>query len=120
MQDAITRNALKIKCKPEVLEGFWIRNAMEDSNVALATDMGVHPTAASRDKPRIIKLASKMVARYGVPSFAVETRAGEEVLVMSSDGTQLTISKKEAQILLPILNALRESNKNAPVAAEAI
>ncbi|SUB82002.1 Uncharacterised protein [Pragia fontium] len=119
MQDAITRNAVPIKCKPEVLEGFYIRSAMQDSNVELAKYMGIHPSGASRGKQSSIKMASYMVARYGVPSFAVETRAGEEVLVMSSDGTQLTISKKEAQILLPLLNALRESQEKAPVAPEA-
>lgn len=107
MQDAITRNSIEVTCKPEVLQSFWTMCAIQDTNIELAKAMGIHPSGASRSKQTAIKKASQMVTRYGIPTYAVETRAGEEVLVMSSDGTQLTISKKEAQILLPLLNALR-------------
>lgn len=57
----------RLNIRPEVLEGFFIREAMRIGNGNLAKDMGIHPTSCSRDKPRIFKLAVQMVCLLGLP-----------------------------------------------------
>ncbi|HID4130797.1 TPA: hypothetical protein ACXE8V_001098 [Pluralibacter gergoviae] len=57
----------RLNIRPEVLEGFFIREAMRIGNGKLAKEMGIHPTSCSRDKPRIFKLAVQMVCLLGLP-----------------------------------------------------
>jgi predicted DNA-binding protein (UPF0251 family) len=98
MQRAITCNTSVI-CKPEVLEGFWLKSVLEFGNKPLAKQMGIHPTALSRDKARIAKLASQMVHQLGLPAGSVEVPGCEQNVV---------ITGAEAKALLLMLEHIRE------------
>ena len=98
METAITCNTL-ITCKPEVLEGYWLKTVLEFGNNALAKLMGIHPTALSRDKARIAKLASKMIVELGLPTGCIAAPGCEQNVVITGD---------EAKRLLSMLELIRE------------
>ncbi|KOQ95790.1 hypothetical protein [Pluralibacter gergoviae] len=77
----------RLNIRPEVLEGFFIREAMRIGNGNLAKDMGIHPTSCSRDKPRILKLAVRMICRLGLPpgSYSPPDSDVEEVMMLTRD-----------------------------------
>ncbi|MDU4001408.1 hypothetical protein [Pluralibacter gergoviae] len=77
----------RLNVRPEVLEGFFIREAMKIGNNRLAMDMGIHPTSCSRDKPRIFKLAVQMICRLGLPpgSYSPPDSNVEDVMILTKD-----------------------------------
>lgn len=77
----------RLNIRPEVLEGFFIREAMKIGNNQLAKDMGIHPTACSRDKPRIFKLAVQMICRLGLPPGCYSPLGSnqEDVMLLTRD-----------------------------------
>ncbi|WP_145585569.1 hypothetical protein [Yersinia rochesterensis] len=97
MENAIACNT-SITCKPEVLEGYWLKTVLEFGNNSLAKLMGIHPTALSRDKARIAKLASQMVHQLGLPKGSVAVEGCEQNIVITGE---------EAKKLLSILEHIR-------------
>ncbi|HDL7803228.1 TPA: hypothetical protein PXP38_001810 [Yersinia enterocolitica] len=95
MERAITRNSLSITCKPEVLEGYWLKTALEFGNNAMAKLMGIHPTALSRDKARIAKLASQMVHILGMPNDSVAPEGCEQNIVITGEEAKKLLSMLE-------------------------
>lgn len=77
----------RLNIRPEVLEGFFIREAMKIGNNQLAMDMGIHPTSCSRDKPRVFKLAVRMICRLGLPpgSYSPPDSEVEEMMMLTRD-----------------------------------
>ena len=86
MENAKTINTRQ-NIRPEVLEGYFIREAMKMGNNNLAKEMGIHPTACSRDKPRIFKLAVQMVCTLGLPPgiCAPPDKDVEEVMTLTRE-----------------------------------
>ncbi|WP_340618254.1 hypothetical protein [Xenorhabdus entomophaga] len=106
MEVAKTRNT-RVTCKPQVLETFWFKSAVETGNSPLAREMGIHPTGLSREKARIVKLASRMVVELGLPEGSVAAPGCEANIVLTG---------VEASKLLSMLDELRYPKRKTPVA----
>ncbi len=75
-------------------------------------EMGVHPTAMSRDKVRILKMATRLLVKFGLPDGAVEsTECVPTVVIQGEEATEA------AKALLSMLEFLREPKEKAPSAA---
>ncbi|MBS9442464.1 hypothetical protein [Photorhabdus heterorhabditis] len=96
----------QITCKPELLESYWLKTALEYGNNQLAKEMGIHPSGLSRDKNRIAKLASLMVVKLGLPEGSVAAPGCDANIVLTG---------VEASKLLSILEHIREPKEKAPV-----
>ncbi|AKJ41779.1 hypothetical protein [Pragia fontium] len=110
MQDAMTRNSIKVTCKPEVLVSFWLRSIMQETNKLAAKKLGVHETTLSRDKIRFLNMAGQVVSTYGIPEGFVELRGVEQNVVITGD---------EAKALLSMLEHIREPKNKTSAATEA-
>ncbi|MDE9537126.1 hypothetical protein [Xenorhabdus bovienii] len=97
MEVAKTRNT-RVTCKSQELETFWFKSAAETGNSPLARDMGIHPTGLSREKSRIVKLASRLVVQLGLPEGSVAAPGCEANIVLTGI---------EASKLLSALDNLR-------------
>ncbi|CDG90105.1 hypothetical protein [Xenorhabdus bovienii] len=96
MEVAKTRNT-RVTCKPQELETFWFKSAAETGNSPLARDMGIHPTGLSREKSRIVKLASRLVAKYGIPEWAIEMPDHKQMVVIEGEHAERLIQALECK-----------------------
>lgn len=99
MEIAIARK-LEVTTKPEILEGYWHKEILGLGSANLAKEMGVHPTGLSRDKIRIVKMASRMVCELGLPEGCVAAHGCEE---------PLTLTPEEVRTLKAIADAIKNS-----------
>ncbi|MDC9598878.1 hypothetical protein [Xenorhabdus anantnagensis] len=104
MEVAKTRNT-RVTCSAQSLEAFWFKSAAETGNGPLAREMGIHPTGLSREKSRIVKLASRMVVELGLPEGSVAAPGCEANIVLTGI---------EASKLLSALDNLRYPKRKTP------
>lgn len=97
MNLATARN-VSVTAKPTELESFWHGAILGLGNANLAREMGVHPTALSRDKARIVRMASRMVHELGLP---------DGCIAHPDCGPSVTITGDEAKKLLSMLSEIR-------------
>ncbi|NHB89707.1 hypothetical protein [Photorhabdus tasmaniensis] len=86
---------IKITCKPEALESFWLHCILETGNNEFAQLMGIHPSTSSRDKSRIAKLASQLIAKYGLPAWAYQIPDHKPVVVIEGEHAEMLIKALE-------------------------
>lgn len=86
---------INITCKPEILESYFFKRMLDEGNNSFASEMGIHPTASSRDKNRIFKLACKAIARYGLPTEAVSMPENSRSVVIEGDYAERLIQALE-------------------------
>ncbi|CDH06836.1 conserved hypothetical protein [Xenorhabdus bovienii str. oregonense] len=96
MEVAKTRNT-RVTCKAQALESFYLKSALEDGNDSLAHELGVHPTSLSRERNRIAKLASRLVARYGIPEWAIEIPDHKQMVVIEGEHAERLIQALECK-----------------------
>lgn len=88
---------INITCKAEVLESYFFKRMLDEGNNTFASEMGIHPTASSRDKNRIFKLACKAIARYGLPEQAVSMPENTRSVVIEGDYAERLIQAIEGK-----------------------
>lgn len=88
---------IKITCKPEILETYFFKRMLDEGNNAFASEMGIHPTASSREKNRIFKLACKAIAHYGLPEEAVSIPENSRSVVIEGDYAERVIQALEGK-----------------------
>ncbi|MBW3118879.1 hypothetical protein [Providencia rettgeri] len=88
---------INITCKPEILESYFFKRMLDEGNNSFASEMGIHPTASSRDKNRIFKLACKAIARYGLPTEAVSMPEKSRSVVIEGDYAERLIQVLEGK-----------------------
>ncbi|MDC9591602.1 hypothetical protein PSI23_20540 [Xenorhabdus sp. XENO-10] len=108
MEVAKTRNT-RVTCKAQALETFWFKSAAETGNSPLAKEMGIHPTGLSREKSRIVKLASRMVVELGLPEGAAELSESDNKPVVVIEG-------EHAERLIQALERKGKIKRKTPVA----
>lgn len=99
MQDATTRNSVRVTCSPQYLESFYHRELLLTGNKASACRLGLHPTTLSRDKIRFVKTAVDLVHEFGLPEGCVAAPGCEQSVVLTGE---------EARQLLSLLEHIRE------------
>ncbi|TNH43779.1 hypothetical protein [Photorhabdus luminescens] len=87
--------SIKITCKPESLESFWLQCILKTGNNEFAQSIGIHPSTSSRDKGRIAKLASQLVAKYGLPEWAYQLPDHKPVVVIEGEHAEMLIQALE-------------------------
>ncbi|PHM46569.1 hypothetical protein [Xenorhabdus miraniensis] len=107
MEVAKTRKNTRVTCNAQYLESYFLKSALEFGNNDLAREMGIHPSALSRDKNRIAKLASKLIVELGLPEGSVAAPGCEANIVLTG---------VEASKLLSMLDELRYPKRKTPVA----
>ncbi|SFU93735.1 hypothetical protein [Xenorhabdus koppenhoeferi] len=107
MEVAKTRNT-RVTCKAQELETFWFKSVAEIGNSPLARDMGIHPTGLSREKSRIVKLASRMVVELGLPEGSAAAPGCE---------TNIVLTGIDASRLLEALEYIRYPKRKTSKAA---
>lgn len=88
---------INITCKPEILESYFFKRMLDEGNNSFASEMGIHPTASSREKNRIFKLACKAIARYGLPTEAVSMPEKSRSVVIEGDYAERLIQVLEGK-----------------------
>ncbi|ENL8513186.1 hypothetical protein AB6H97_000141 [Providencia rettgeri] len=88
---------INITCKPEVLESYFFKRMLDEGNKTFASEMGIHPTASSREKNRIFKLACKAIAHYGLPAEAVSMPEKSRSVVIEGDYAERLIQALEGK-----------------------
>ncbi|EPI2106574.1 hypothetical protein ACS5F0_002349 [Providencia rettgeri] len=88
---------INITCKPEILESYFFKRMLDEGNNSFASEMGIHPTASSREKNRIFKLACKAIAHYGLPEEAVSIPEKSRSVVIEGDYAERLIQALEGQ-----------------------
>ncbi|EPL9570892.1 hypothetical protein MMK73_002986 [Providencia rettgeri] len=88
---------INITCKPEILESYFFKRMLDEGNNSFASEMGIHPTASSREKNRIFKLACKAIARYGLPTEAVSMPEKSRSVVIEGDYAERLIQALEGK-----------------------
>ncbi|MEQ5305775.1 MULTISPECIES: hypothetical protein [Providencia] len=86
---------INITCKPEILESYFFKRMLDEGNNSFASEMGIHPTASSREKNRIFKLACKAIAHYGLPAEAVSMPEKSRSVVIEGDYAEQIIKVLE-------------------------
>ncbi|EKH6498472.1 MULTISPECIES: hypothetical protein [Providencia] len=86
---------INITCKPEILESYFFKRMLDEGNNSFASEMGIHPTASSREKNRIFKLACKAIAHYGLPADAVSMPENSRSVVIEGDYAERLIRALE-------------------------
>ncbi|MGO2336736.1 hypothetical protein [Providencia sp.] len=86
---------INITCKPEMLESYFFKRVLDEGNNLFASEMGIHPTASSREKNRIFKLACKAIAHYGLPEEAVSMPETTRNVVIEGDYAEQIIKMLE-------------------------
>lgn len=86
---------INITCKPEMLESYFFKRALDEGNNVFASEIGIHPTASSREKNRIFKLACKAIAHYGLPAEAVSMPEKSRSVVIEGDYAERLIQVLE-------------------------
>lgn len=86
---------INITCKPEILESYFFKRMLDEGNNSFASEMGIHPTASSREKNRIFKLACKAIAHYGLPADAVSMPEKSRSVVIEGDYAERLIQALE-------------------------
>lgn len=102
--------SIKITCKPEALESFWLRCILEYGNNQFAKEIGVHPSTSSRDKNRIFKLACKAAALFGLPEGSVE---------LPEQSSKIVFEGEYAEMLIQALERKGKVKRKAPTVTEA-
>jgi hypothetical protein len=105
-----TRNASKAR----MLESYFLKQAWEFGNNDLAKEMGIHPSALSRDKNRIARLASLMIIQLGVPEWLPEYLNKNQAEAVD-DEYSVVINRDDAKRLIAALEHLRYPKRKAPV-----
>ncbi|AOM40204.1 hypothetical protein [Xenorhabdus hominickii] len=108
MEVAKTRNT-RVTCKAQSLEGYFLKSVLEFGNNDLARKMGIHPSALSRDKNRIAKLASLMIVNLGLPKWAFELSDADSRPVVVIEG-------EHAEMLIQALERKGKVKRKTPVA----
>ncbi|MCG3462719.1 hypothetical protein L7G72_12800 [Xenorhabdus bovienii] len=98
----------RVTCSARSLEGWFLKESMEFGNNDLAREMGIHPSALSRDKNRIARLASLMIVKLGLPEGSVAAPGCEANIVLTGI---------EASQLLSALDNLRYPKRKTSKAA---
>ncbi|HEM8865395.1 TPA: hypothetical protein U2R11_002637 [Providencia stuartii] len=88
---------INITCKPEILESYFFKRMLDEGNNSFASEMGIHPTASSREKNRIFKLACKAIAHYGLPAEAVSMPENSRSVVIEGDYAERVIQALEGK-----------------------
>ncbi|WP_278030715.1 hypothetical protein [Providencia huashanensis] len=88
---------INITCKPEILESYFFKRMLDEGNNSFACEMGIHPTASSREKNRIFKLACKAIAHYGLPAEAVSMPEKSRSVVIEGDYAERLIQVLEGK-----------------------
>ncbi|PHM68843.1 hypothetical protein [Xenorhabdus kozodoii] len=107
MTIAKTRNT-RVTCKARYLESYFLKSVLDFGNNELAKEMGIHPSALSRDKNRIAKLASLMIVKLGLPEWAFELSESDSKPVVVIEG-------EHAERLIQALERKGKIKRKTPV-----
>ena len=102
--------SIKVDCSSNELMSFFIRQTFAMKNDNLAKELGIHPTAASREKTRAFRLACKAITALGLP---------EDSVKVESKPPRLVVEGADAEWLMQMLEMKGKVKRKAPAATEA-
>lgn len=109
MDIANTNKPIALKCRPEELESFWLRQVGKLTNRRIAQRIGRHETYLSRNKSDIIQVACAFLCELGLPAGAVEPEGCEPTVIIQGEE-----AREAAKALLSMLELLREPKEKTP------
>lgn len=102
--------SIKVDCTSSELMSFFIRQTFAMKNDNLAKELGIHPSAASREKTRAFELACKAITALGLP---------EESVKVEGKPSRLVVEGADAEWLMQMLEIKGKVKRKAPVGVGA-
>lgn len=102
--------SIKVDCTSNELMSFFIRQTFAMKNDNLAKELGIHPTAASREKTRAFELACKAITALGLP---------EDSVKVEGKPPRLVVEGADAEWLMQMLEIKGKVKRKAPAVTEA-